>query len=179
MAVFNSDQYSHLALHKGNPCHDELVKICSEDVLDDNGDIDPKKMAAVIFSDEEKRLAVNGVVHPFVREGMHKFFDNHKDDAFVFAEVPLLFEAGWEVDFDEIVLVTCDQEIAIERMMSDRGYTREQALERCSRQIDPEIQKAKADRIIYNNGSLKDLDSEINAWMKEMRKEMRDGNQSA
>ena len=177
MAVFNSDNYSHLALHKGNPCQEKLVAILGEDVLDRNGDIDPKKMAAVIFSDEEKRLAVNAAVHPFVREGMKRFFANHENDAFVFAEVPLLFEAGWEGDFDEIVLVTCDKETAVQRLMEDRDYTREQAIERYESQIDPEIQKTKADRVIDNSGDLRTLDQKINAWIRGLREEMRNGSQ--
>ncbi len=177
MAVFNSDNYSKMALHRGNPCQPKLTAVLGEDVLDQNGDIEAKKMAAAIFLDEEKRLAVNRIVHPYVREGMHRFFASHADDAFVFAEVPLLFEAGWEEDFDEIVLVVCDQETAVQRMMDDRGYSREEALDRYHSQIDPEIQKQKADRIIDNSRGLRELDSEINAWMREMRKEMRDGSQ--
>lgn len=177
MAVFNSDNYGKMALHAGNPCHDRLTALLDSEILDQNGDIDAAKMAAAIFSDEEKRQAVNAIVHPYVREGMHRFFASHENDAFVFAEVPLLFEAGWEEDFDEIVLVVCDKETAIQRMMEDRGYSREEALNRYHSQIDPEIQKQKADRIIDNSSGLKELDTNINAWMREMRKEMRDERQ--
>lgn len=177
MAVFNSDNYGKMALHKGNPCHGKLTEILGSDVLDQNGDIDAKKMAGAVFGDESVRLAVNAAVHPYVREGMHRFFASHQNDAFAFAEVPLLFEAGWEDDFDEIVLVTCDKETAVQRMMDDRGYTRQEALDRYDSQIDPEIQKQKADRIIDNSSGLKELDACINAWMREMRKEMRNGSQ--
>lgn len=177
MAVFNSDNYGKMALHAGNPCHEKLTGLLGSEILDLSGDINAAKMAAAIFSDEKKRQAVNGIVHPYVREGMHRFFASHAGDAFVFAEVPLLFEAGWEEDFDEIVLVVCDKETAVQRMIEDRGYSREEALNRYQSQIDPEIQKQKADRIIDNSSGLKELDTKINAWMKEMRKEMRDERQ--
>ena len=108
---------------------------------------------------------------------MKRFFANHENDAFVFAEVPLLFEAGWEGDFDEIVLVTCDKETAVQRLMEDRDYTREQAIERYESQIDPEIQKTKADRVIDNSSDLRTLDQKINAWIRGLREEMRNGSQ--
>lgn len=177
MAVFNSDSYGKLALHRGNPCVAKLTAALSEEILDHNGDVDPQKLAAMIFQDEEKRQIVNSIIHPYVREGMHRFFASHQQDAFAFAEVPLLFEAGWEDDFDEIVLVTCSKETALQRMMDDRDYSREEALRRYESQIDPEVQKQKADRIIDNSEDLKALDQKINAWMREMRKEMRDGSQ--
>ena len=69
-AVFNCDQYAKMATHAGNPCFDRLVSVLGKDVLDDGGDIDRQKMASLIFQDENKRLCVNEIVHPYVIEGM-------------------------------------------------------------------------------------------------------------
>ena len=170
MAVFNCDQYARLCTNRNNPCFAPIVAIFGEQIINSTGDIDRSKLAAEVFADEEKRLALNAVTHPYIREGMHRFFESHKDDAFVFAEVPLLFEAGFETDFDIVLCVTCDKETAVKRLMEDREYTREQALARYDSQIDPEIQKARADRVIENNGTLSDLDRAINLWIGEMRR---------
>ena len=175
--VFNSDNYAKMATHQGNPCYEKLVEILSKDVVDDSGDIDRKKMAACIFSDEEKRKAVNEIVHPYVKEGMQIFFTNHKADKIVFAEVPLLFEANMQNDFDKIVVVTCDKDIAIKRMMEDREYSKQQALARYASQLDPEYQKQQADTVIENNGDLKELDALINKYVGSLRKELRNGSQ--
>ena len=172
-AVFNCDQYAKMATHASNPCFASRVDILTEDVLDKSGDIDRKKMADIIFLDEQKRLAVNSVVHPYVKEGMRHFFEVRKDEPFVFAEVPLLFEAGMEDEFDEICVVTCKKETAVARMMEDREYTKTQAENRYRCQIDPEKQISKADTVIENDGDLKQLNSAVNAWLARLRKETR------
>ncbi len=177
-AVFNSDNYAKMATHNGNPCWQPLVSILGDEVVDMNGDIDRKKMADIIFHDEEKRKAVNACVHPYVIEGMRNFFSRHSNDKLVFAEVPLLFEAGIENEFDRIIVVTCSKDTAVERMMRDRDYTKEEALARYDHQIDPEIQKQKADIVIENNGDLKELDHKVNLVTAKLRKESRYGYQS-
>ena len=169
-SVFNADNYAKMATHAGNVCYEPLLHILGEDVIDENGDIDRKKMADLIFADEEKRKEVNAVVHPYVIEGMRKFFKT-SNVAFAFAEVPLLFEAGLESEFDEICVVTCRKDTAVKRMMEDREYTEKQAIDRYQCQIDPEVQIRKADTVIYNDDSLEALNTQVNTWLRKLRKE--------
>lgn len=176
MYVFNADHYAKMALNQGSECYDELVAVLGQDALAPNGDIDPHHMAEIIFNEEEKRRAVNAIVHPFVKKGMQKFFAAHKDKPLLFAEVPLLFESHWEKEFDAVCVVTCSKEEAIHRMMKDRSYTREEAEKRYQSQIDPEIQKQKADYVLTNNGDWKELEDQINTWIRTMRKETPHGN---
>ncbi|MBR4164188.1 MAG: dephospho-CoA kinase [Solobacterium sp.] len=169
MPVFNSDQYAKMCLHKGNARFDEIVKTFGEGILDETGDINNKKLAAIVFSNEEERQKLNAIVHPFVFEGMHKFFAQKEDLPFAFAEVPLLFECHLENEFDEIIVVTCQKETAIQRMMEDRNYTREEAEARYLSQIDPEKQIAAASIVIYNDESIQDLDRKVNQMIGKLR----------
>ena len=105
---------------------------------------------------------------------MKNFFVHQKKVPFVFAEVPLLFEAGMEDDFDKIIVVTCKKETAINRMMEDREYTIEQAEARLASQIDACKQIEMADYVLHNDGDLKQLNDEINQIFKELRKERRE-----
>lgn len=173
--VFNSDNYAKMATHAGNPCFDRLVEVLGSEVISESGDIDRAIMADVIFHDEEKRKQVNDIVHPYVIEGMRTFFTSCSAQPFAFAEVPLLFEAGIELEFDEICVVTCRKDTAIARMKEDRDYTDEQAEKRYDCQIDPEIQLAKADTVIYNDDSLEALNTQVNTWLRKLRKESRNG----
>ena len=165
-SVFNADNYAKMATHASNPCFQPLLEVLSEDVLDESGDIDRKKMAFIIFNDEEKRKAVNAIVHPYVIEGMRNFFASHQKDAIVFAEIPLLFEANLEEEFDKVLVVTCDKDTAIKR---------KEALDRYASQIDPSLQVEKADFVIENNGDLKELGSKVNQFVAQTRKEIRRG----
>lgn len=177
-AVFNSDQYAKMATHSGNPCFPSLISLLGEDVLDDYGDIDHKKMAAAIFHDEEKRKAVNGIVHPYVINGMEHFFTSHQKEKLVFAEVPLLFEAGIESMFDQILVVTCSHDTAVARMMRDRDYTKEQAEARYHSQLNPQKQAERADIVIHNDADLKELDHQVNLVTGQLRRMERNGHQA-
>ena len=174
--VFNADQYAKMTTHASNPCFKQLITILSEDVLDDNGDIDRQKMADMIFRDEDKRKQVNAIVHPYVIEGMNRFFENHKDQKIIFAEIPLLFEANMKEYFDKILVISCSKDIAIKRMKEDRNYSEEQALARYSSQLDTEYQMQNADDVIMNDGDLKELGSKVNQYIAKLRKEIRHRN---
>ena len=174
-SVFNSDNYAKMALHQGNDCYEKLIEVLGKDVLDASNDIDRTKMAEIIFSDEEKRKKVNSIVHPYVVEGMRTFFSHHDEDVIVFAEVPLLFEAHLENEFDEIVVVTCNKDIAIQRMIEDRDYSINEANARYDSQINKDEQIKQADYVIENDGDLKQLDHTINAFVKELRRKVRNG----
>lgn len=174
--VFNADQYAKMTTHVSNPCFKQLVTILSEDVLDDNGDIDRQKMADMIFHDEDKRKQVNAIVHPYVIEGMKRFFENHNDQKIIFAEIPLLFEANMKEYFDKILVVSCSKDTAIKRMKEDRNYSEAQALARYASQLDPEYQMQNADDVIMNDGDLKELGSKVNQYIAKLRKEIRHRN---
>lgn len=174
--VFNCDNYAKMALLQHSSCYQALVDVLSKDVLDPNGEINPKKMAKMIFTDEKIRQKVNAIVHPFVLQGMRHFFENHQDSPLLFAEVPLLYEAGWQNEFDYICVVTCSKEVAVKRMMEDREYTEEEALQRYHTQEKYRQQMMNADMILENEGNIKELDSQINKWIGKLRREMRHAN---
>lgn len=170
--VFNSDSYARITRHNGHPAC-EKIKEVFPGTADEHGDIDAKKLADLVFHDEEKRKQLNAIVHPYIIEGMNRFFASHEDMPLVFAEVPLLFEAGLEDYFDRIIVVTCKEKTAVERMMHDRGYSEEEAVARYRSQINKDEQIARADIVIHNDGTLKELDQEVNRMAGRMRREAR------
>ncbi len=167
--IFDCDGYSKLCLMDYHPCCKQIKEAFGSDVLDDHGNLDRTKIASVIFSDEEKRKKLNEIMHPAIKEGMLNFFDKHQDLPIIGAEVPLLFECKWEDLFDEVIVVTSDDEVAIERLMEYRDFSRSDAEARLKTQINKEEQIQKADYVLYNNGSLKDLNKEVLGWLREKR----------
>jgi dephospho-CoA kinase len=173
MPVFNCDQYARMVLENDHPAFQEIISAFGTDILDEAGEIDRKKLAAVIFADESKRKQLNDITHPYIRTGMLKFFDNVKDRKLVFAEVPLLFEAGWQDLFDEIWLITCQKETAVQRMMEMRDYSLQEAESRYAVQMQNAPDASQADIVIYNDGDLKELNSEINRIIRTYRERIR------
>lgn len=167
--VFNSDRYAGMCLHANHPACEQIA-LAFPDVIDDNGDVDRKKMAAVVFTNEEKRIQLNSIVHPYVIEGMRSFFARQNGVMFAFAEVPLLFEAGLENEFDKIIVVTCEKETAVKRMMEDRDYSLEEAHQRYDSQIDAKQQIARGDIVLHNDGTLEELNTAVNQMFRTLRK---------
>ncbi len=175
LPVFDADHYSRICLHRDHPVYAEIVKTFGTDILDEEEEIDRKKLASIVFSSEEKRFLLNGLVHPYVLAGLEKFFESHADDPLVFAEIPLLYEAGWQKYFDEVLVVTCEDDTAVKRLMEYRNFTEEDAEARLRIQISKQQQLQKADLIIHNDGSLKELDQAVGAILKELRGGKRHG----
>ncbi len=167
--IFDCDGYAKLCLMDHHPCCKQVKETFGNDVLDSNGYLDRSKIASVIFSDEEKRKQLNAIMHPAIKEGMLNFFHKHEDLPIIGAEIPLLFECGWEDLFDEVIVVTCDDEVAIERLKEYREFSQSDAEARLKTQVNKDEQIQKADFVLYNNGSLKDLNKDVLGWLREKR----------
>ena len=127
----------------------------------ENGLLNKKKLANIVFSDENKRLLLESIMHPLILERMKK--ESGKHDPF-FAEVPLLFEVKWDKYFDEILLVVVDEKIALERLV-DRGLSIEESKQRIKSQMSTKEKIERSDVIIYNDSSLFSLYEKIDGWL--------------
>ena len=74
--VFNADQYAKRSLYQGSVCYEKILEVFGDDVTSASGDIDPKKLAGIIFQDNSKREQLNAIVHPFVLEGIQQIHNN-------------------------------------------------------------------------------------------------------
>lgn len=158
--VFDTDAYGKRLLDPGQEVYERLVERFGKRILAADGTISHAAVASIIFTDESQRQAVNQILHPVIFRGMRKELDASADPL-VFAEVPLLYEAGWEGYFDRVLCVSCQEETAIRRLMAGRGYTREEARQRLAAQMDREEQIRRADLVIENDGSRQELEDRI------------------
>lgn len=101
----------------------------------ENGEINRKKLAAEVFSDEKKRKTLNSIAHPLIMQQLMKEMDAAENE-FVFAEVPLLFEGNYEGLFDAVIVVQRKIEDRIRFICLRDGLTEQQAKERIASQFD-------------------------------------------
>ncbi|NCB32958.1 MAG: dephospho-CoA kinase [Erysipelotrichia bacterium] len=175
MHVFNADQYSRICYYPSSPSYQKIIDLLGTDIIDEQDDIDRHKVAELIFADEVKRQALNDIIHPEVKKGLLNYLKKHKDEQLFFAEIPLLFECGWQNIFDRTALVTCSREIAISRLMKEREYTEAQAAARIAAQFDIDTKRKLADDELVNNGTLKELDHEVAQWIRQLKAEIGTG----
>ncbi|MBQ1483423.1 MAG: dephospho-CoA kinase [Erysipelotrichaceae bacterium] len=158
--VFDCDEVNRRLLEKGEEGYLEVMKAFP--MCFDGGELDKKKLSSLVFNDPKEKEKLESIMHPLI---LKKLFEREDDP--LFAEVPLLFEAGWEKYFDTDLLVVTDEQILVERLVL-RGLSREEAHERLRNQMSVAEKIKRADKIIYNNGSLNDLYRSVDDWLEEV-----------
>lgn len=134
--------------------------------LNDNLEADKVQMAQRMFFDPAYRKDCEGILHPLIRQSMKEWIA--AQSALCVVEVPLLFEAGMQDDFDEIWTVTCSLPTALERLASGRNISKEEALARIEKQMPAEQKCAGSDAVLYNDGTLSDLQSQIQKQLERL-----------
>ena len=132
-----------------------------------------RRLARVVFNDPKARAELEARIHPLVREKIDFFLcppPPLPSTSPRIAVIPLLFEAHWEGNFDIICCVSSERDLQISRMMTTRGYTREEAEARLAAQMPVEEKAEKSHYVIDNNGSSQELKlqvAEFVNWLKE------------
>ena len=114
------------------------------------------RLAKVVFADPAARKALEARIHPLVKARLEAFLAA-RTAALRVVIVPLLFEVRWEKDFDIICCVGSVREAQVSRMMTTRGYTREEAEARLAAQMPVAEKAAKSHYVIANDGSAEEL----------------------
>lgn len=110
-----------------------------------------KEIAHLVFQDDDKRQQLESYLYPFMIQRMEVFFQTHAQEKILVVEVPLLFEKGWEVYFDEAWCVASKEEVALQRLMQYRHISKEEAKQRLAKQDPIESKIKKSHHTIYNN----------------------------
>ena len=129
-----------------------------------------KRIAAEVFSDPVRRRELEQRLHPPVKERIARWQSEAEPGEIRVAVVPLLFEAGWENDFDLVACVRSPRETQISRMVEQRGYSQEEALARLAAQLPVEEKASKSDYVINNASSPEELKKETERfvlWLKQ------------
>ena len=122
-----------------------------------DGTLDRAAVAEIVFSDKGQLAALNGIVHPAVTNEMTRRRQAlAATDSTVVLDIPLLIETNY-VDLDAVVVVDADPEIAIRRLIEQRGFTEADARARVASQASRAERLAIADFVIDNSGSLDDI----------------------
>ena len=135
-----------------------------------NISINKKRMADIIFNDPRKRRNAEKTIHPEViklAKNMKTKILAKEHDAVIVFEVPLLFEAGYENIFDNIIIVYCSKAKATERLIK-RGLSREQILKRMQVQLPASQKKTAADFLINNSSAIEDLKPQVQKILKKL-----------
>ena len=168
--VLDADEISRASLKKGGACYSDVIALFGSKILTLDGEIDRKKLASIVFSDEEKRRQLNAIVHPYVIETMFSRAEEalNKSGGIVVFEVPLLFESGMHEKMDRNIFVACTEEKRLKRIVVRDNTTRQAALARIRAQMPEEEKRLLADYILENDGTIEQLNAQIDTLLEEL-----------
>ena len=134
-----------------------LVAAFGADILLPDGSLNRPALAAVAFSDEEKRKTLNGIVHPLVGKRRAELIDAAPVGSVVVEDIPLLVESQMAPLFPLVVMVHADEDVRVARLVEHRGFSEEDARARIAAQATVEQRQAVADVWLDNHGSADEL----------------------
>lgn len=129
---------------------EKIQSIFNENVILEDGQLDRKNIASIVFSNPEKLKALNQIVHPAVAHDFLDFISKLGKDEIVVKESAILFESKANKDCDFVILVTAPKEIRIKRVMERDGVSKEEVEKRMKNQISEEEKEKKSNFVINN-----------------------------
>lgn len=168
--VIFSDNVANDIKLKGMPCYEPIVSLLSKNILGDDLEIDKKKMAAKIFSDDSLLQKVNNIIHPAVNEYIFGEIEKERKSNeldYLFVEAALLIENGYDKIVDELWYIYASEEVRKQRLKASRNYSDEKINDIFKGQLKDEEFRKFADFVIDNSGDAKDTERQIDSKLGE------------
>lgn len=165
--VIDADRLAREVVEPGTEGLAEIQSIFGTDVLTADGSLDRPALAAKVFGDAVARQRLEKIIHPRVRARTAELVAAAPPDAVVVNDVPLLVESGLADSFDIVVVVEASESVRTDRLVRERGMTREQAMERIAAQASEAQRRAVADVVLDNSGDLTALHRQVDALWRE------------
>ncbi len=165
-----ADQLAREVVEPGKPAYREIVSWLGRGILTEEGTLDRKALADIVFHQEEARTRLNAIVHGRVGELLQarsRDLEERHPCAIQVWEVPLLFEGGMESAVDIVVVVASSEENQLLRLQQRDGLSRSEALARIRAQLPLERKINAADFVLHNNDTEEDLEQQTaEVWRK-------------
>ena len=170
--VIRADELGHQALLPGAEAYQLVIQEFGNGVLADDGTIDRRQLAKLVFESPEQLAKLNAIVHPAVfrrEERMMEEFSVADPRGIAVVEAAILVETGSYKRFDRLIVVVCTIEQQLERAMRRDSYTREETLARLKRQLPLEEKVRVADYVIDTSGPKEETLAQTRAVYESLR----------
>jgi dephospho-CoA kinase len=170
--IIDADVLAREAVRPETQALKDIVKRWGKDILKRDGSLDRTALRQIVFADQSELDALNRIVHPGVTRLRDREIAAARDrgDQIVVCVIPLLFERNLVDEFDAIVLVDAPRPIRLERLAATRGLEETDAMNMITAQMPAELKRARADYVIENNGSIDDLERDVDALWSSLQR---------
>ena len=147
--VIDADKIYHSLIKKGMPCFKELIKYFGDGVLDNNGELNRRALAAIVFADSKKLEKLNEITHRYIKEKICSLMEG---DGIYAIDGAALIGSPVQSLCEYMVAVVADEDIRLERIMKRDDLNIEEARRRIGSQRKNGFYIDNSDYVIYNNG---------------------------
>lgn len=150
----------------------QIVEEFGADVLQTNGELDRIKLGGIVFNDEAKRQLLNSIVHPLVIEFQNLWLaerEKEEPDGIAVVDAALMIESGGWKRFDKLIVVWCDFDIQLERLMRRNNLSETEALKRINSQMSQTEKKKFADFLIDTSKGFEDTRRQTTEIFEELK----------
>ncbi len=168
--VIDADKVGHEAFKPGTEAWNDVVKTFGKDVIAENGEVDRKKLGAIVFGDPVALKTLNSIMHPRMKEMMRRRLEELRAEGVsgVVIEAAILIEAGWTDLVDEVWVATAPEAAVLARVKAQRGVAEEQTKARISAQLSTEERVKHADAVINNSGDLAAMREQVRGFWERL-----------
>ncbi len=168
--LINADDVARGQTAPGMPCVKALTSVFGDSIIDEDGALVRKRLAALAFSDKDKTLLLNQITHPFVYLKVFELIREYsaQGEEKILFDAPQLLESNGDVLCDSVIAVLCPKDVRAERIIRRDGITRQQAYLRINAQKDDAFYKDRADFVIDNLGDLDSLYKKADAVLRQI-----------
>ena len=171
--VLDSDQLARDVIERGTPGFEAVLAAFGDAILTD-GEIDRAKLASIVFQDEAKRKELESIIHPLVRDAAESVMRKAPSDSVVINQIPLLVETNGAKRFDYVIAVSASEKTRRSRLL-DRGLKDYEITKRMQAQVDDASRESIAHTILKNEGSLDELQRQVEELWRSTLKPMAQG----
>ncbi len=170
--VLDADQTAREVVKPGTKGLSRIVEAFGNGVLQASGELDRKKLGAIVFADKDKRERLNAIVHPLVIEAQDEWIrgvEARDPDGIAIIDAALMIESGGYKRFDKLIVVWCEPEIQLQRLMKRDGLSKEDAKARIRAQMPQEEKKRFADHLIDTSAGFDETREQVKKVFAELK----------
>ena len=155
-SIISADQVGHEAYTPNTEAWEHVVSAFGDEILQDDGEIDRRKLGAIVFSDPGQLERLNQIMHPRMAQMVADKVEVLRGQGVevVVVEAALLFEAGWDSLVEEVWTTDSPEQAVIERLKVRNGMSEEEARKRMSSQMSRTERLDRSDYVIENSGDM-------------------------
>ena len=170
--VLDADQTAREVVKPGTKGLSRIVEAFGNGVLQASGELDRKKLGAMVFADKDKLERLNAIVHPLVIEAQDEWIRGVEDrdpNGIAIIDAALMIESGGYKRFEKLIVVWCEPDIQLQRLMKRDGLSKEDAEARIRAQMPQEEKKRFADHLIDTSAGFDETREQVKKVYAELK----------